>query len=426
MLLFIAILIEFAVSDRSKRGMYPRLELWKSRNVLEVHQSFLATLVEYGLDKDAAIEIYESNPFLRQLDFKYSLLPKLKYLKHTVASSQAKGSLSNIKYFPQYFSFDLEKNIALKISYLSLVDHRFHSSLLLDGDCSYFRKICIADEITFCSNFARTSFSEFESFKKSFFQGGLAAVRNMDVKMVKIFLEQGWHPFQEVDRSGRTALMWACSLGSHSSGLNMVRQLVEFEMNADKEDVLHDKNSLSSDGESCFHFTSAGGSLQVCKYLLEEAGLESRLLKEGNKDLTTPLHWAAGSGSVEVMRWLAEEHNCSVNTKNAFGCTAAHFAASAGQIGALQYLQSVGADLTLENFHGHDPVTKAVAYKRNDALLWLLQQLPESYSRVAVGKRVRWSEQPGGEETMIPLQQIASIVGNSEAIHILSQHSQLT
>ena len=145
------------------------------------------------------------------------------------------------------------------------------------------------------------------------------------------------------------------------------------------------------------------------------------------------------SGSVAVMRWLVEDHGCDCETKNVFGCTAAHFAASAGQVHALQYLKSVGADLTCQNYHGHDPLTKAVAFNRNAVVEWLLEELPAV--RAAVRNSRRWSEDTIARKAVAPrhddvgvaidkegeklltLQQIAAIVGNFQAVDILSRYS---
>ena len=142
------------------------------------------------------------------------------------------------------------------------------------------------------------------------------------------------------------------------------------------------------------------------------------------------------SGSVNVVRWLVEELGCDCETKNVFGCTAAHFAASAGQVHVLQYLNSVGADLTCENYHGHDPLTKAVAFNRNAAVQWLLEEFP--VVRASIRNRRRWSEDttagkadaPGNaggvtveDEKLLSLLEIAAIVGNNNAVDILSRYS---
>eukprot|EP01036_Dinobryon_divergens_P022955 gene22955-31261_t len=362
------------------------------------------------------------------------LTPKLKYLKYTLAATD-NVLLNNIRTFPQYFSYELERNIALKIAYLSNNNRISNCSAVLSNNCALLREVCTAREEDFVLNTARSTLEDFSNFKKRFLQGGLSAVRNMDLNMITTLLQHGWIPTCEVDRSGRTPLMWACSMGSHGNALKVIDVLHTWERSrVDDHSDQTLKNSLTHNGESCFHFASAGGCLSVCEYLLHDVGLDKELLKSGNREQTTPLHWAAGSGSVDVVRWLVEDHGCDYETKNVFGCTAAHFAASAGQVQTLQYLKSVGADLTCQNYHGHDPLTKAVAFNRNAVVEWLLEELPAV--RAAIHNSRRWSEDttaskagaPGHgagveHDKLLSLQQIAAIVGNFQAVDILSRYS---
>ena len=285
------------------------MDLWRSQgyryeNILQPFPSavennnIVALMINIGIEPSFAEEICNQFPFLSKLDLEDVLTPKLKYLKYTLAETDS-VLLNNIRLFPQYFSYELEKNIALKIAYLSNTKRISNCSAVLSNDCILLREVCTAREEDFVLNTARSTLDDFSNFKKRFLQGGLSAVRNMDFDMITTLLQHGWIPSCEVDRSGRTPLMWAGSMGSHANALQVIDLLITWERSRidDHSDQATSKNSLTHNGESCFHFASAGGSLSVCEYLLHDAVLDKKLLKSGNKEQTTPLHWAAGYNS---------------------------------------------------------------------------------------------------------------------------------
>jgi hypothetical protein len=300
----VELLLTFIIStcDRSKRGKYPQLDLWRSREfkyttllpTTSDDVKTITSMINIGIQPTLASEMCNEYRFLSKLDLEDSLTPKLKYLKYTLAAEDA-NLLNNIRSFPQYFSYELERNIASKIAYLSHNNLVSNCTVVLNNNCSLLREVCMADDEDFIANTARSSREDFSNFKKRFLQGGLSAVRNMELDMIATLLQHGWIPTYEVDRSGRTPLTWACSLGSHSNALNVIDLLINWErshINDHHNQVC--KNSLTYNGESCFHFASAGGSLAVCEYLLNDARVDRELLKCGNREHTTPLHWAAG------------------------------------------------------------------------------------------------------------------------------------
>jgi len=66
------------------------------------------------------------------------------------------------------------------------------------------------------------------------------------------------------------------------------------------------------------------------------------------------LHWAAGAGREEVMKWLISE-GCQLNPTNNLGDTPLHRAVWRNQLGAVQVLIAAGADLIPSNATGKRP-----------------------------------------------------------------------
>ena len=95
-----------------------------------------------------------------------------------------------------------------------------------------------------------------------------------------------------------------------------------------------------------------------------------------------------GKGSpflpVDICRWI---NDLSIQLKqpspawetNVFGCLPIHFAASGGQVESIKYLIEVcGADVLIQNNgHGHDSLTKAVAFKQSKAVSFLCSVIPQ-------------------------------------------------
>ena len=80
------------------------------------------------------------------------------------------------------------------------------------------------------------------------------------------------------------------------------------------------------------------------KWLVEEKKVDA----EG-KDCQgmTPLHFAAGSGNLEVMRWYVEQKKVDVHVKSFNGMTPLHEAVRWGKVEAVDWLVTeTKADLT--------------------------------------------------------------------------------
>jgi len=399
LLSFLLIGLSLNESQRSKKGKYPRLELWNGNSKTISNSNTLKLMEEFCLTESAIQEICDRFPAVLNLDPNSFVLPKLHYLKKCILNDMD-HRINDIQYYPEYFGHSLEKNIALKHAYLCWKNSSISKTVLLDDGCYFLRKISTLSEIAFCNQIAKTSIEEFVGFRSSFLQGGLSNVRNMDYSMLQILTEHGWDPASETDRAGRTTLMWACSLGLHPSAVHIVRLLLNTVRRLHgHHDCMEWASRLSDSGDSCLHFASTGGSLSICKLLLEEAGIDEATVHKGNLEGSTPLHWAAGSGSSEILQWLVEHQQCNIEQRNVFGCSAVHFASSGGQLAAMQYLHAVGANLSAENLHGHDPLTKAVSYCRNDVAEWLLNSLPAA--RDSLNRLRRWTEDPRGNKMRV-------------------------
>ena len=111
----VELLLTFMISscDRSRRGKYPQLDLWRSRECkyTTVRQTtsdvnIITLMINIGIQPTWAREMCDEYRFLSKLDLEDSLAPKLKYLKYTLAAEDD-NLLNNIRSFPQFFSYEL-------------------------------------------------------------------------------------------------------------------------------------------------------------------------------------------------------------------------------------------------------------------------------------------------------------------------------
>jgi len=92
--------------------------------------------------------------------------------------------------------------------------------------------------------------------------------------------------------------------------------------------------------------------------------IEAQSLK--NDEGSTPLHFAASKGHVEIIHLLVKISD--VNEKNRFGDTPLHFAVRWGHVDAVSALKEAGADSTIKNARGDTPIQET----SNDRILKIL------------------------------------------------------
>ncbi|XP_026437755.1 26S proteasome non-ATPase regulatory subunit 10-like [Papaver somniferum] len=120
------------------------------------------------------------------------------------------------------------------------------------------------------------------------------------------------------------------------------------------------------DGIGCLHFAAAGGSLQVCKYLLENLKLDVDS-KDGKGH--TPLCHATIQGHLETVRYLLER-GANVDALNDTSYTPLHCAAVIGDTKIITLLLSrvvcvdlatrCGTALLFAACHGHRDAVKVL------------------------------------------------------------------
>ncbi|KAG5567481.1 hypothetical protein RHGRI_002885 [Rhododendron griersonianum] len=120
-------------------------------------------------------------------------------------------------------------------------------------------------------------------------------------------------------------------------------------------------------GRTALHFAAAGGKTHVCKYLVQDLGLDANLKDRKGE---TPLNCATRGQQNQTVAWLAANGG-NPNLGNDKGFCALHYAATNGLKDLMQLLISKGAVIEAES-DGGTPLHCAAALGRKEAVKILL------------------------------------------------------
>ena len=100
-------------------------------------------------------------------------------------------------------------------------------------------------------------------------------------------------------------------IAARTGDLDKIKELVEGEQ-------WDPAKTVDSLGSCALHWAAGSGHLEVCRYLVEQAPEALRLpvgtrCETGRADGRHALHWAARNNQIRVMEWLVSEHKMSVN-----------------------------------------------------------------------------------------------------------------
>ena len=127
---------------------------------------------------------------------------------------------------------------------------------------------------------------------------------------------------------------------------NLIRSL--------RDTGLDQASAIDSNGSTCLHWAAGGGHLDVVKYLIEGCGCCPNVGQEGKRSFRdrTALHWAARNGHLNVVQYLLEECNANIEASTVDGTTAFCWASWQGHLEVMKYLHSRGCNINAINSFG--------------------------------------------------------------------------
>lgn len=354
-----------------------------------------------------------SFPPLLELNVSRHLYPKMRFLQRTMGVS----NISNISIPPQYFGARLERTIAPRHAFLVYKGLPHGRELIEDPSkweaflisCRTSKRFC-----ALCNQWAKergkvsgdvderrvkmVTAKQIEAFDALFSRGILTASRDELVQwnntwpldyvniscaeIADLLIQHGANPLER-DTRGVSLLHWAAGTGN----LEFFKVIQPHFPN---RGILE---PAKRDGASPLHWAAAGanskefgtgGHSAMCEYLMSECDhpavnvSRKELVNSLTFDGNSPLMWAGWSGTVETVKMMVRNLADS-EIANRNGCTAAHWAASGGNLEVCKYLKDVVKVNFFEpNYGGNTPLTHAVAFGRAEIVEWLRNQAESS------------------------------------------------
>ena len=179
--------------SRSKRGKYPRVELWRSLTE-EIPSGISAdslpkrqiqdVLNVYGVTSTSVDRMLQDFPALGRFEIQTRILPMVRFLYFTLCGRES-DTINEIANYPHYFSYDLERLIAVRHAFLCKLSTRNpHIPIqksLLTNNCKGLRNLIESsdDEFVAYINNKTRNYGEYEAvlksdyfdFRSKFYQG---------------------------------------------------------------------------------------------------------------------------------------------------------------------------------------------------------------------------------------------------------------
>jgi len=232
--------------------------------------------------------------------------------------------------------------------------------------------------------------------------GPLDSCRAGDIDSVKSFIKDGWDAKISVDKNGSSGLLWAAGFGH----IDVCKYLVD-EIGVDP--VSGQTGRRGYNKRTPLHWSARNGQFEIVKWLLEEKKVQVDPLTE---DGSTPFCLAAFQGHVEICKYLVIEAKANAHVCNSYGCTAGMWACQGpnASVELMQMLQEFQIDMTSLNDNGQGCLHKAAQRGNEDVCKWLVEN-------VTLGKE---HFMPNHAERSPP-SQLAYFSGNTELANWLSK-----
>jgi len=291
-----------------------------------------------------------------------------------------------------FYQSQLDRSLGPKHAYLQ--HHSIHpngSELLRDSEkFTTFLDACKSMDtfVKLCNDWddnqqQQHTVAQLDRFERDFYPGLVPAAQGRNDLPLELLLQHGANHLEH-DPNGVMPLHWAAG-----SGHPGIQALLEahctaydpfFTGESDKcaEVILNERGA--KDGATPLHWACCGvrlgnigdgGSFETCRLFLEKSGeRRSEVANVATYRGSTPFHWAAWGGNTAIMELLAL-HGADAHAVNHQNANAAHFAASSGQLKALEYLNELHVDLTQQNDEGKTPLDLAEEASHQKVVEWL-------------------------------------------------------
>ena len=144
-----------------------------------------------------------------------------------------------------------------------------------------------------------------------------------------------------------------------TGNLDRIQSLVEGKHETKLGELIDQKYQWSpvkccdSEGNTLLTWAAGSGHLQLCKYLVETCGMNPREAAGKKRRRRQPIHWSARNGHTWVSEWLVTYCGVDVDASTENGTTPLHFAIWMGHYDCVRWLVEYGhCDVNRRNGFG--------------------------------------------------------------------------
>lgn len=246
-----------------------------------------------------------------------------------------------------------------------------------------FCSICLLIKLIKMNQYNSQSSEEIWKTKTKYF----SIIENNDSNaLIELMASLNCKSWEFIDSEGNTALILACNLDLYSivkTLLEVVSTKLAEDGNSNPNSIKEWINTKADNGFNALHYAAYRGNIRIIK-LLYSYGCTISIKNDNGLNV---MHLSAQGNQISAMVYFNEFHKYSYSCFDNANSTPLHWAAYSGSSEALDFLLSRGVNINLQDNDGSTPLHLAVLTERHKIVSKLIKQGANYHFKDSNGKK---------------------------------------